>query len=64
MSTVTYNKRDIEKILRKNGYSLHHCKGSHMIYKNEYGEHITIGTCKYNKMIMQRLIKEHHLIVN
>ena len=63
MSTVTYNKRDIQRILKNNGWVLHHQKGSHMIYKNSKGEHLTIGCCKYNKMVMQRLIKEHNLKV-
>ena len=63
MSTPTYNKRDIERILRNNGFVLHHQKGSHMIYKNADGRHITIGCCKYNKMVMQRLIKENNLVV-
>lgn len=62
-STATYNKRDIQRILRNNGWTLHHCKGSHQIYKNENGEHLTIGTCKCNKMIMQRLIKQYNLKV-
>lgn len=63
-STATYNKRDIQKILRNNGWALHHCKGSHMIYKNAKGEHLTIAVCKCNKMIMQRLIKQYNLIVD
>lgn len=63
MSTPTYNIRDIQKILRKNGWTLHHCKGSHKIYKNEKGEHLTIAVCKCNKMIMQRLIKQYGLKV-
>ena len=63
MSTPTYNIRDIEKILKNNGFFLHHQKGSHKIYKNKYGNHITIAICNYNKMIMQRLIKENHLKV-
>lgn len=64
MSTVTYNKRDIQKILKNNGFILHHQKGSHMIYKNAKGEHITIAICKCNKMIMQRLIKQYNLKVD
>lgn len=32
-----YNKRDIEIILRDNGYKLDHQKGSHKIYKNNDG---------------------------
>lgn len=62
-TTATYNIRDIQKILRNNGWTLHHYKGSHQIYKNEKGEHLTIGTCKCNKMIMQRLIKQYNLKV-
>ena len=64
MSTPIYNKRDIERILKKNGYVLHHQKGSHLIYRNENGRHLTIGICKYNKMVFQRLIKEYDLKVN
>lgn len=62
-STATYNKRDIQRILRNNGWNFHHCKGSHMIYRNDRGQHLTIGTCNCNKMIMQRLIKEYNLKV-
>lgn len=62
-SAVTYNKKDIQKILRDNGWTLHHCKGSHYIYKNEKGQHLSIGICNCNKMIMRRLIKEYNLKV-
>jgi predicted RNA binding protein YcfA (HicA-like mRNA interferase family) len=62
-STVTYNKRDIQKILRNNGWTFHHYKGSHAIYRNATGRHLTIGTCNCNKMVMQRLIKEYSLKV-
>ena len=58
-----YNKRDIILILRKNGFVFHHQNGSHAIYKNDKGEHITIGLCKCNKMVMRRLIKENNLKV-
>lgn len=64
MSTPTYNKRDIHRILKNNGWKLHRQSGSHLIYKNDNGEHLTIGCCKYNKMIMQRLIKQYNLKVN
>ena len=63
MSTPTYNLRDIKKILKMNGWTVHHQKGSHIIYKNEKGEHLTIAICNNNKMIMQRLIKEHNLMI-
>ena len=64
MSTPTYNKKDIQRILKNNGWTFHHQTGSHLIYKNDKGEHITIGACKYNKMVMQRLIKQYNLKVN
>ena len=64
MSTPTYNKRDIQRILKNNGWTLHHQKGSHLIYKNKRGEHLTIACCKYNKMVFQRLIKEYNLKVD
>ena len=64
MSTPTYNKRDIERILKNNGFILHHQKGSHMIYRNKRGQHLTIGICNLNKMVFQRLIKEYNLKVD
>lgn len=64
MSTPTYNKRDIQRILKNNGWFLHHVKGSHFIYRNSSGDHLTIGCCNYNKMVFQRLIKEKNLVVN
>ena len=64
MSTVTYNKRDMQRILKNNGWTLHHQKGGHLIYRNESGEHLTIAICKCNKMITQRLIKQYNLVVN
>lgn len=64
MSTPTYNKRDIQRILKNNGFVFHHQKGGRRVYRNEKNEHITIAICKCNKMIMQRLIKEYHLIVD
>ena len=64
MSTPTYNERDMKRILRKNGWALHRSNGSHLIYKNAKGEHLTIGICKCNKMVFQRLIKEYKLIVD
>ena len=62
-STVTYNKRDIQRILKDNGWNFHHQKGGHVIYKNGNGEHLTIAISKCNKMIMQRLIKQYSLRV-
>ena len=58
-----FSKRDVERILRKNGWKLHRCKGSHKIYKNEYNQHLTVIPSRCNRMIMQRLIKEYDLRV-
>ena len=63
MSTVTYNKRDIQKILKKNGWTPHHQTGSHMIYRNERNQHMAIKVSGCNKMVFQRLIKEYNLKV-
>lgn len=61
---TTYNKREIQKILRKNGWYLDHYSGGHAIYR-KYGvaEPIVIGLNHCNKMILQRLIKQHKIAV-
>ncbi len=61
---ATYNKRDIQNILRKNGYYFDHCTGGHAIYKKSgVAKTISIGLNHCNKMVMRRLIKENNLIV-
>lgn len=60
---MCYSKREVKRILKNNGFELHHCKGSHMIYRNEKNQHITVTARGCNRMIMQRLIKEYRLIV-
>lgn len=57
----TYNKRDIQIILRKNGYFLDRIKGSHAIYKKKGSPPITVGATGCNKMVLQRLIKQNGL---
>ena len=64
MSTITYNKRDIQRILSDNGWIFHHQNGSHRIYRNDKNKHLSIPIGKCNKMLMQRLIKENSLRVN
>lgn len=61
---TTYNKKEIRRILRKNGWHLDHYTGSHAIYKKEGERPLTIGTKSCNKMIFQRLAKEHNLILD
>lgn len=58
-----YTKREMEKILRKNGWKLARCSGSHAIYKNDKGRHLAIGRCSYNSIIFQRLIKENNMTI-
>jgi predicted RNA binding protein YcfA (HicA-like mRNA interferase family) len=64
MGTKTYSKRKIRKILKDNGWKFHHQTGSHCVYKNEKGEHLTVTVGNCNKMVFQRLIKEHNLKVD
>lgn len=63
MSTKTYNNRDIKRILRSNGFYFQRQTGSHMIYTNENGNHITVRCSNCNKMVWQRMIKENNLAV-
>ncbi len=56
-----YKRREVDIIMRINGYNLDHYTGSHAIYKNNKGEHISIGTCKCNGAIMHKLSKKHNL---
>lgn len=57
----TYNKRDVQRILKNSGFVFHHKSGSHSIYKNEKGQHLSIKVDDCNRMIMQRLIKQYNL---
>ena len=60
MKLKTYNRREFEHLLNKNGYELVRCRGSHFVYKKES---TTISVPKnLNKMIGRRLIKEYNLI--
>ena len=60
---MCYSKREIKRILNNNGWTLHHQKGSHAIYKNKNGQHITIPVVQCNQLIFKRIIKEHHLVI-
>lgn len=59
MSTPTYNKREVHRILRDNGWDLDRTKGGHAIYKNAKNQHLTIAYGKCNKMVLQRLMKQY-----
>ena len=59
MHIKSYTKRDFEKLLINNGFSLQRVKRSHFIYKN--GTDLISVPKNLNKMISRRLIKEYHL---
>lgn len=61
MAARTYNKREVERILLNNGWTLQRQRGSHKTYEKG-GQHLTVGGVKYNKMVVRRLIKEYGLI--
>ena len=60
---ISFSDKEIKRILKNNGFAYHHQKGSHEIYKNVKGEHISIRFKDCNSMIMLRLIKQYNLVV-
>ena len=57
----TKNMREIEPLLKSNGFTYARCNGSHFIYVNRMtGRHITIYK-DLNKEVKSRLIKEFNL---
>lgn len=57
----TKNMREIEPLLKSNGFTYARCNGSHFIYVNRMtGRHITINK-DLNKEVKSRLIKEFNL---
>ena len=54
------NYRNFLSILHRNGYKKARTKGSHIIFKNDNGNTITIKN-KLNRMVAKRLIKENNL---
>jgi predicted RNA binding protein YcfA (HicA-like mRNA interferase family) len=59
----TYNRREVERIILKNGWELDHCTGGHTIYKKEGAKKtLSIAYKKCNRMVVQRLIKEFELV--
>ena len=59
----TYNKRDVQRILKNSEFYFHHKNGSHSIYRNKNGQHLSVNVDDCNRMIMQRLIKQYNLKV-
>lgn len=56
---ITY--RECASILRFNGFEFKHQKGSHAIWKNTNGRHISISVTHVNACVWQRLVKENNL---
>lgn len=55
-----YTRREFVKIIEQSGFTLNRNKGSHTIFTNEYGKHISIPN-SINSCIARRLIKENNL---
>lgn len=59
MREVTY--KECQLILKYNGFHFDHQSGSHAIYKNERGKHISIKVDSVNACVWRRLVKENNL---
>lgn len=58
-----YTQREFIIIVEKNGYHYDRHSGSHAIYTNDEGRHISIPH-NFKCVIAQRLIKENGLCIN
>ena len=58
-----YTQKEFIKIVERNGFQYNRCKGSHAIYTNNEGRHISIPK-NLECVIALRLIKENNLNVN
>ena len=58
-----YTQREFIKIVEWNGFHYSRCNGSHAIYVNYEGRHISIPH-NLESVIALRLIKENNLNVN
>lgn len=59
---IQYTNKEFNRILNNNGFSYVRTKGSHHIYYNSDGKHISIPRC-IRCVIAQRIIKENNLKV-
>jgi predicted RNA binding protein YcfA (HicA-like mRNA interferase family) len=59
MREVTY--KECQLILNYNGFHYDHQSGSHVIYKNDRGKHISIKVNSVNACVWRRLVKENNL---
>lgn len=58
-----YSEREIEKILKNNGFVFLRQHGSHKIYQNNKGRHATISCSRPNGILFQRIIKDNDMRV-
>ncbi len=58
-----YTQKEFIKIVERNGFQYNRYKGSHAIYTNNEGRHISIPK-NLECVIALRLIKENNLNVN
>lgn len=56
-----WSRNSFIKLVEQNGYRYSRNNGSHSIYKNDEGKHITIPL-RLKGVIAHRLIKENNLI--
>lgn len=52
--------REFNRVLNRNGFSVERYNGSHAIYTNDMGSHISVPR-SMNAAIIKRLIKENKL---
>lgn len=55
-----YTRKEFVKLLNNNGFRYTRCNGSHSIYTNSSGKHISIPY-RLECVIARRLIKENNL---
>lgn len=64
LSLKQYSQREVQRILRKNGFHRIRSKGSHNIYSKRGELNITIPyKSDPNKMMVHRLIKSYNLFI-
>ncbi len=60
---LQYTKLEFERILKRNGFCYTRNSGSHSIYVNERGKHISVPL-SMNMCVIRRLIRENSLDVS
>lgn len=63
MQRKQYTRREFIKIVESNGFYYNRYNGSHAIYVNSEGRHISIPK-NIKDVITRRLIKENNLDIN